>query len=77
MWYICSPGELEVLVQEVRGQLKKADITSNIRKDQMFLGTDADRLGYISKTNLKEMCQKHYLPSDDAIIDQVSARPPS
>ena len=69
---IFRAGELDQLVKEVKGQLKKIAITASNRKDTMFLGVDVDRQGYISKENLKSLCEKQHLPSDPAIIDAVS-----
>ena len=65
-------GELDQLVKEVKGQLKKIAITASNRKDQMFLGVDVDRQGYISKDNLRALCEKQHLPADSAIINAVS-----
>ena len=66
-----TPGELAQLVKEVKGQLKKIAITASNRKDQMFLGVDMDRQGYISKDNLRDLCVKQHLPDDDDIINGV------
>lgn len=67
-----APGELNALVGEVKGQLKKIAITSNNRKDKVFLGIDMNRQGYINRDNLKEMCIKQHLPCDDDIICQLA-----
>ena len=75
LWpYFCfySAGELEELVREVKGQLKKIAITSSNRKDKVFLDIDMDRQGFIGKENLQEMCLKQHLPADSQIIDRVS-----
>lgn len=37
----------------------------------MFLKYDADRTGYISKENIKDLFRKVSLPLDDDIIDNV------
>jgi len=66
-------GELDQLVKEVKGQLKKIAITASNRKDTMFLGVDVDRQGYISKDNLKSLCEKQHLPSDPAIINALAS----
>ena len=66
-----SAGELQELVQEIKGQLKKIAITSNNRKDKVFLGIDLSRQGFINKDNLRELCQRQHLPSDDAIVSAV------
>jgi hypothetical protein len=68
-----GPGELDQLVREVKGQLKKIAITSSNRKDQMFLGVDVSRQGYISPDNLRNMCEKQHLPAEPAIIDALAA----
>ena len=64
-------GELDDLVKEVKGQLKKIAITASNRKDQMFLGADTSRQGYISKENLRDLCMKQHLPCDNDIIQRV------
>ena len=69
--FVYSPGELDSLVQEVKGQLRKLAITASSRKDRLFLGVDVSRSGFISKNNLKDMCIKQQLPCDDDIIDRV------
>lgn len=66
-------GELDELVREVKGQLKKIAITSSNRKDKVFLDIDMDRQGFISKDNLCEMCIKQHLPADPQIIDRLAA----
>jgi len=67
----CSDGELDRLVDEVVGQLKRLAITGNSRKDRMFLGVDVGRLGFVNKRNLRDMCVNHQLPCDDDIVDAV------
>jgi len=68
----CSPGELEAIVKEVKGQLRRLAITGNSRKDRVFLGIDVARSGFVSKENLRDMCIKQQLPCDNDIIDVVS-----
>jgi len=58
-------------VDEVVGQLKKLAITGSSRKDRMFLGVDVGRLGFVNRTNLRDMCVNHQLPCDDDIVDLV------
>lgn len=67
-----TPHELDALVNEVKGQLKKIAITSSNRKDQVFLGIDMARQGYISKDNLRDMCIKQHLPCNRDIIDRLA-----
>lgn len=70
-----DPHELQTLVREVKGQLKKIAITASNRKDQMFLGVDADRQGFISKENLRSLCANQHLPDDSDIINAVRFLP--
>ena len=65
LFFFCfySAGELEELVREVKGQLKKIAITSSNRKDKVFLDIDMNRQGFIGKENLQEMCLKQHLPA--------------
>ena len=67
----CRDGELDNLVDEVVGQLKKLAITGSSRKDRIFLGVDVGRLGFVNKDNLRDMCVNHMLPCDDDIVDSV------
>jgi len=69
--YCCSEGELDHLVDEVVGQLKKLSITGSSRKDRMFLGVDVGRLGFVNRGNLCDMCFNHQLPCDDDVVDSV------
>lgn len=64
--------ELADEVALVKSHLKRIAITSNNRKDKVFLGIDMDRVGYITKENLREMCHKQNLPCDDHIIDALA-----
>lgn len=72
---MCSERELEHLVDEVVGQLKKLAITGSSRKDRMYLGVDVGRLGFVSKDNLRDMCVNHQLPCDDDVVDSVCTQP--
>lgn len=67
-----AAGEVDHLTREVIGQLRRLAITGSSRQDKMFLGVDVGRLGYINRDNLKEMCIKHNLPSDDDIVDSMA-----
>lgn len=60
------------MVAEVTGQLKKIAITASNRMDQIFLGVDVDRQGYITRENIKHLCEKRHLPADPQVIDRVS-----
>ena len=60
------------MVQEVKGQIKKLAITSSNRKDLMFLGVDVDRQGYITRENIRKLCEKQHLPAEPQVIDAVS-----
>jgi hypothetical protein len=69
-----SQGELDRLVDEVLGQLKRLAITGSIRKDRMFLGVDIGRLGFVNRENIRDMCINHQLPCDDDIVDSLARR---
>ena len=72
--FLCSPAELRKIVSEVKGQLKKLAITSSNRKDKVFLGINMARQGFVTRENIRELCQRQYLPSDDAVVDAVSVK---
>ncbi|KAK6187064.1 hypothetical protein SNE40_006312 [Patella caerulea] len=63
-----SPGDLENLVRQVRAQLKKIAITDKTRIDEMFLRYDTDRTGYIDANNMRDLCRRLQLPTDDDVI---------
>lgn len=63
--------DIDRIVGEVKRQLKKLSITANNRIDKIFLGINIDRQGYVTKQNLQQMCARHYLPCDSAVIDRV------
>ncbi|CAD5111984.1 DgyrCDS1238 [Dimorphilus gyrociliatus] len=67
-----EPGELQRITGEVKQQLQKTAITAPSRKDAMFLGADTNRVGYISRQNLKELLIKHHLPCDDDIVNALA-----
>jgi len=67
-----NPAEIQQMVKEVRGQLKKIAITSSNRKDKVFLGIDMDRQGFINRDNLRELCSKQYLPCHDFIVNALA-----
>ncbi|KAK3580258.1 hypothetical protein CHS0354_012787 [Potamilus streckersoni] len=66
-------GDLEVLVSQVRAQLKKIAITDKTRVDEMFLRLDKDRTGYIDACNMKDLCRRLQLPCDDDVINMLVA----
>ncbi|XP_064652605.1 EF-hand domain-containing protein 1-like [Lineus longissimus] len=66
-----TPGDLERLCAEVKGQLKKMVITDKNRIDEMFLRYNSDRQGYVDGTHLKDMCLRLQLPADDDVIDMI------
>ena len=66
-----SGDELDHLVDEVEGQIKRLAITGSRQKDRIFLGVDVGRVGYVNRANLRDMCVNHQLPSDDDIVDSV------
>jgi len=66
------PGELEEIVKQVKGQLKRIAITGSTRRDRAFLGIETNRAGFIDKNNIRNMCIKQQLPCDDDIINCVS-----
>ena len=65
-------GDLNVLVQQVRAQLKKIAITDKTRVDEMFLRYDNDRTGFIDALNMRDLCRRLQLPADDDVINAVS-----
>ncbi|KAL3892161.1 hypothetical protein ACJMK2_004395 [Sinanodonta woodiana] len=67
-------GDLEVLVSQVRAQLKKIAITDKTRVDEMFLRLDKDRTGYIDAYNMKDLCKRLQLPCDDDVINMLVAQ---
>ena len=68
----CSPTQLRQVVQDVKGQLKKIAITASNRKDKVFLGINMSRQGHVGRDEIRQLCQRQYLPSDDAVVDAVS-----
>ena len=68
-----SDGDLNLLVQQVRAQLKKIAITDKTRVDEMFLRYDNDRTGYIDALNMRDLCRRLQLPADDDLINAVRA----
>ncbi|ESO86018.1 hypothetical protein LOTGIDRAFT_195429 [Lottia gigantea] len=63
-----SAGDLQNLVSQVRAQLKKIAITDKTRVDEMFLRYDKDRTGYIDANNMRELCRRLQLPTDDDVL---------
>jgi len=70
---VYEAGELDQLVREVKGQLKKMAITENTRIDSMFLGVNVDRQGFVNKDNLRSLCQRHHLPAEPEIINALAS----
>lgn len=74
-----QPGDLELMVRQVRAQLKKIAITDKARVDEMFLRYNNDRTGYIDINNLRDLCKRLQLPIDDdvlcAVICQITSDP--
>jgi Ca2+-binding EF-hand superfamily protein len=68
-----SPGDLEILVRQVRAQLKKIAITDRTRVDEMFLRYNKDRSGFIDADNMRNLCRSLQLPVDDDVIAAVSS----
>lgn len=67
----CSPGDLDILVKQVRAQLKKIAITDKTRVDEMFLRYNKDRSGFIDAANMRNLCRSLQLPVDDDVIAAV------
>jgi len=66
-----QPGDLELMVSQVRAQLKKMAVTDKSRVDEMFLRYNRDRTGYISLDNLRDLCKRLQLPTDDDLLQAV------
>lgn len=66
-----NEGDLQILVQQIRAQLKKIAITDKTRVDEMFLRYDKDRTGYIDANNMKNLCRSLQLPVDDDVINAL------
>ncbi|XP_074656210.1 EF-hand domain-containing protein 1-like [Tubulanus polymorphus] len=66
-------GDLGRLVAEVKSQLKKMAITDKSRFDEMFLRYNSDRMGFIDREHLKDMCQQLQLPGDSDVLDVIIA----
>ncbi|XP_052097106.1 EF-hand domain-containing protein 1-like [Mytilus californianus] len=66
-----SPGDLEILVRQVRAQLKKIAITDKARVDTMFLRYNKDRTGYIGADDMTALCRSLQLPVDDDVINEL------
>lgn len=71
-YLFCSPGDLDILVKQVRAQLKKIAITDKTRVDEMFLRYNKDRSGFIDAANMRNLCRSLQLPVDDDVIAAVS-----
>jgi hypothetical protein len=66
------PGDQERVYQEIKNKLRTSRITNSEELRQMFLKSDADRSGFVSKENVKDLFRKISLPLHDDIIDAVS-----
>lgn len=66
-----SDGDLDILVRQVRAQLKKIAITDKMRVDEMFLRYDKDRTGFIDANNMRNLCRSLQLPVDDDVINAL------
>ncbi|THD19163.1 EF-hand domain-containing protein 1, partial [Fasciola hepatica] len=64
-------GDTNEMIQEFRMQLKKMAITDKLRKDDMFLRYNKDRLGFIDIECLKNMCEKLQLPPDEDVLNAL------
>ena len=65
------PGDFERVYAEIKNKLRTSRITSAEELRQMFLKYDADRTGYVTKENVKDLFRKISLPLHDDIIDAV------
>lgn len=63
---------MNILVQQVRAQLKKIAITDKTRVDEMFLRYNTDRTGFIDALNMRDLCRRLQLPADDDVVNAVS-----
>lgn len=64
-------GDTKDLIEEFRTQLKKLAITDKLRKDEMFLRYNRDRLGFIDIECLKDICVKLQLPPDEDVLNAL------
>jgi len=67
-------GELENIVEDVKKQLRRLAITTRNESGKIFLDLDVDRVGYVTKQNLREMFIKHNLPCGDDIIECLAGQ---
>lgn len=66
-----QPGDLDLMVRQVRAQLKKIAITDKARVDEMFLRYNIDRTGAIDCNNLRDLCKRLQLPVDEDVLQAV------
>lgn len=66
-----SSGDLQQLVNEVKGQVKKIAITGKNRIDELFLRYDSNRSGFIDKVKLRDMCKAISLPLDEDVMEAL------
>jgi len=64
-------GDLELMVRQVRAQMKKIAVTDKSRVDEMFLRYNNDRTGYIDNKNLRDLCKRLQLPVDEDVLNAV------
>ncbi|XP_052763597.1 EF-hand domain-containing protein 1-like [Mya arenaria] len=69
-----TEGDLGILVQQVRAQLKKIAITDKTRVDEMFLRYNTDRTGFIDALNMRDLCRRLQLPADDDLVNALVAQ---
>ncbi|CAG5136782.1 unnamed protein product, partial [Candidula unifasciata] len=68
------PGDLDIMVKQVLAQLKKIAITDKSRIDEMFLRYNNDRTGCIDKGNLRDLCKRLQLPTDDDLLEALISK---
>jgi len=67
-----NPAEMRQIVEEVRMQLKKLAITASNRKDNLFLGIDCSRQGFVGRDEIRQLLKRQYLPHEDAIVTAIA-----
>lgn len=64
-------GDFDRIYSEIRNKLKSSRITNAEDVRALFLKTNSDRTGFISKENIKDLFRKVSLPLDDDIIETI------
>jgi len=64
-------GDLDLMVRQVKAQLKKIAITDKARVDEMFLRYNNNRTGCIDLGNLQALCTRLQLPVDQDVLVEV------